>query len=58
VHHATSSEQKIQHITCYLLLLLGIALFNFATDFKPSWISLGQINVVFALMALVIMASL
>jgi len=51
VRHATWSEQKIQFVTRYLFIVLGVLFFNLAPDFKPTWMSLAQINVFFALMA-------
>lgn len=58
VRHATWSEQRIQYVTRYLFVLLGLLFFNLTPNFKPTWMSLWQINVVFAALALVITACL
>ncbi|MBM3343320.1 MAG: diguanylate cyclase [Betaproteobacteria bacterium] len=54
VRHASWGEQKVQFITRYVFVLLGLAFFNFAPDFEPRWMSLAQINVFFVLVALFI----
>ncbi len=54
VRHATWSEQKIQYLTRFLFLVLGILFFNLAPDFKPTWMSLAQINAFFVCMALLL----
>jgi diguanylate cyclase (GGDEF)-like protein len=57
VRHATWPEQKIQYITRYLFLVLGLLFFNLAPDFRPTWMSLAQINVFFAVLALLVTAN-
>lgn len=42
------SEQKVQFLTRYLFLALGIVFFNFAHAFKPTWLTLAQLNAAFA----------
>ena len=42
-------EQKVQFLTRYLFLVLGVVFFNFSGEFKPTWLSLTQLNVVFGL---------
>ncbi|HTE16144.1 MAG TPA: GGDEF domain-containing protein [Burkholderiales bacterium] len=54
VRHATWSEQKVQFITRYVFLALGVLFFNLAPEFKPTWMSLWQINAFFIVMALII----
>lgn len=51
VRHATWGEQKVQFVTRYLFVALGFLFFNLAPDFKPTWMTLTQINVFFTLMA-------
>lgn len=51
VRHATWSEQKIQFITRFIFIGLGLLFFNLAPSFKPTWMSLAQINLFFGLMA-------
>lgn len=51
VRHATWSEQKIQFITRFVFIGLGLLFFNLAPAFKPTWMSLAQINLFFGLMA-------
>jgi diguanylate cyclase (GGDEF)-like protein len=41
-------EQKIQFLTRYLFLVLGIVFFNFSHEFKPAWFTLPQLNAAFA----------
>jgi diguanylate cyclase (GGDEF)-like protein len=53
VRHASWSEQKIQFVTRYLFVALGFLFFNLVPDFKPSWMSLWQINAFYAAMALI-----
>ena len=53
IRHASWSEQKIQFVTRYLFVALGFLFFNLAPDFKPSWMSLWQINAFYGLMALI-----
>jgi diguanylate cyclase (GGDEF)-like protein len=57
VRYATWPEQKIQYITRYLFLVLGLLFFNLAPDFRPTWMSLTQINVFFVLLALLVTAN-
>jgi diguanylate cyclase (GGDEF)-like protein len=52
VRHASWPEQKVQFITRYLFVVLGLLFFNLAPDFKPTWMSLWQINLFFAALAL------
>ncbi len=52
VRHATWSEQKIQFLTRYLFQVLGLLFFNVSTAFKPTWMTLAQINVVFLVQVL------
>ena len=54
VRHATWPEQKIQYITRYLFLMLGVLFFNLAPDFRPTWMSLAQVNAFFAVLGLLI----
>lgn len=41
-------EQKVQFLTRYLFLALGIVFFNFSSEFKVVWLTLPQLNAVFA----------
>jgi len=41
-------EQKVQFLTRYLFLALGIVFFNFAGEFKAAWLTLPQLNAAFA----------
>jgi len=54
VRHATWSEQRIQYVTRYLFIVLGVLFFNLAQNFKPTWMTLGHLNVFFGLMTLII----
>jgi len=51
LRHASWSEQRIQFITRYLFVILGVLFFNLAPDLHPTWMSLWQINGFFALLA-------
>ena len=42
-------EQKVQFLTRYLFLVLGVAFFNFSGEFKSVWLSLTQLNLIFGL---------
>ncbi len=42
-------EQKVQFLTRYLFLVLGVVFFNFSGEFKPTWLTLQQLNVAFGL---------
>ena len=42
-------EQQVQFLTRYLFMALGVVFFNFSGEFRPTWLSLTQINLVFAL---------
>jgi diguanylate cyclase (GGDEF)-like protein len=53
VRHASWSEQRTQFITRYVFFALGFLFFNLAPDFKPTWMSLSQINTFLAVMALI-----
>jgi diguanylate cyclase (GGDEF)-like protein len=53
IRHATWAEQKIQFATRFFFIAMGVLFFNLATDFRPSWMTLTQINAFFALMALI-----
>ena len=44
VRHASWPEQKIQFVTRYVFFALGFLFFNLAPEFKPTWMSLAQIN--------------
>ena len=52
VRHASWPEQKVQFVTRYLFVVLGLLFFNLAPDFSPTWMSLWQINMVFVVLAL------
>ena len=52
VRHASWPEQKVQFVTRYLFVVLGLLFFNLAPDFSPTWMSLWQINLVFVVLAL------
>jgi diguanylate cyclase (GGDEF)-like protein len=54
IRHATWSEQKIQYLTRYLFQMLGLLFFNLAPGLHPTWMSLSQINAVFAVQVLLI----
>lgn len=54
IRHATWAEQRTQYLTRYLFQLLGLLFFNLAPGFHPTWMSLPQINAVFAAQVLVI----
>ncbi len=41
-------EQRVQFLTRYLFLALGVVFFNFAAQFKPAWLTLPQLNAAFA----------
>ena len=41
-------EQKVQFLTRYLFLALGLVFFNFSSEFKASWLALPQLNAAFA----------
>jgi diguanylate cyclase (GGDEF)-like protein len=53
VRHASWSEQRIQFVTRYVFFGLGLMFFNFAPDFKPTWMSLAQINAFLVAMAVI-----
>ena len=53
VRHASWSEQKIQFITRYVFFALGFLFFNLAPDFKPTWLTLWQINAFLIFMVLI-----
>ena len=40
-------EQKVQFLTRYLFLVLGVVFFNFSGEFKSVWLSLTQLNLIF-----------
>ena len=40
-------EQKVQFLTRYLFFVLGMVFFNFSGEFKPTWLTLTQLNIVF-----------
>ena len=42
-------EQKVQFLTRYLFLVLGVVFFNYSGEFKSTWLSLAQLNVAFGL---------
>ena len=42
-------EQKVQFLTRYLFMVLGILFFNFSGEFKPTWLTLPQLNTTFGL---------
>ena len=42
-------EQKVQFLTRYLFLVLGVVFFNFSGEFKSVWLSLPQLNIIFGL---------
>lgn len=42
-------EQKVQFLTRYLFLFLGVVFFNFSDEFKSGWLSLAQLNAIFGL---------
>ena len=42
-------EQKVQFLTRYLFMVLGVLFFNFSGDFVPHWMSLQAINAGLAL---------
>lgn len=42
-------EQKVQFLTRYLFLVLGVVFFNFSGEFKSVWLSLTQLNIIFGL---------
>ena len=52
VRHASWPEQKVQFVTRYLFVVLGLLFFNLAPDFSPTWMTLWQINLVFVVLAL------
>jgi diguanylate cyclase (GGDEF)-like protein len=52
VRHASWPEQKVQFVTRYLFVVLGLLFFNLAPDFSPTWMNLWQINLVFVVLAL------
>ncbi len=41
-------EQKVQFLTRYLFLALGLVFFNFSSEFKAVWLTLPQLNAAFA----------
>ena len=52
------TEQKVQFLTRYLFMVLGVLFFNFSGDFTPRWMSLQAINAVLALYLVVNTAGL
>ena len=52
IRHATWAEQRIQFLTRYLFQVLGLLFFNVSPAFKPTWMTLAQINVVFLVQVL------
>lgn len=42
-------EQKVQFLTRYLFLILGVVFFNFYGEFKSVWLSINQLNLIFGL---------
>ncbi len=43
------TEQKVQFLTRYLFIVLGVVFFNFSGEFKPTWLTLPQLNAVFGI---------
>jgi len=42
-------EQKVQFLTRYLFMVLGVVFFNYSGEFKPTWLSLAQLNIAFGI---------
>jgi len=48
IRFPTWHEQLVQFLTRYLFALLGLLFFNYGAHAPPAWLSLGQLNLVFA----------